>query len=202
MGQGTQRLVILSILKAYTDLLLERSIISDNLTLIVFEEPEVYLHPKLKKELNNVLRKIGNTTNHQVIITTHDPYFASSNFNDEDGKVFSFEKNGDCITEVKSDTISGIEDELLHILLFNMAIKLTKMDLSKFGSYLLEHYSESQKMYIDDRDTKKEEKTIALPIYIRHQIHHADNKLNKPFSIKELAQSIKVLNDVLCKFRG
>ena len=50
---------------------------SDQKTCIVFEEPEIYLHPKLKQDLYSFLSEIANDhlSNVMVIMTTHDPYF-------------------------------------------------------------------------------------------------------------------------------
>src|SRR3990167_5449613 len=41
LGQGTQRIIIASILKAYVDILIERNIHIENPILILFEEPEI-----------------------------------------------------------------------------------------------------------------------------------------------------------------
>jgi len=196
LGQGTQRLIILSILKAYVDILLEKGVKSDHLTLILFEEPEVYLHPRLKKTLNNILKTIADTDNNQIIITTHDPYFAFSNFRGDNNKVYSFSRNEKNLTEPKPDIISGIEDELLHILLFNMALE-SKKGINDLDAALLKLPKVISKKYIDDRDNS--EKTVALPVYVRHQIHHPNNKINVPYTAEELIESIKILNLFLSK---
>ncbi len=69
VGQGTQRLIIAAILQE----LGKAKAITEELFLI-FEEPEIYLHPKLKRSLYDALLVISES-NINVIITTHDPYF-------------------------------------------------------------------------------------------------------------------------------
>ena len=74
VGQGTQRLIIASLLKYLGDK--KGSKFSSKLTYIIFEEPEIYLHPKLKESLFNSLCEIVDKNNNiKIIITTHDPYF-------------------------------------------------------------------------------------------------------------------------------
>ena len=120
LGQGTQRIIVVSILKAYIDILIEEGIHTEKPILVLFEEPEIYLHPKLKRTLNTTLEKIAEQDNHQVIITTHDPYFVFKNFEGEEKSIFSFEKK-DGVTKVSSNKIVyGIEDELLFIFLYSL----------------------------------------------------------------------------------
>ncbi len=70
VGQGTQRLIIAAILQELSKVKAP----SEELFLI-FEEPEIYLHPRLKRNLYNALSEIAENHNIKVIITTHDPYF-------------------------------------------------------------------------------------------------------------------------------
>ncbi|MFZ2484325.1 MAG: AAA family ATPase [Minisyncoccia bacterium] len=70
VGQGTQRLIIAATLQEVSK---ARTNEGDEIFLI-FEEPEIYLHPKLKRSLYEALLKISEN-NIRVILTTHDPYF-------------------------------------------------------------------------------------------------------------------------------
>lgn len=70
VGQGTQRLIIAATLQE-----LSRSKIASGEELfLIFEEPEIYLHPKLKQSLYQALLEMSEN-NVKVILTTHDPYF-------------------------------------------------------------------------------------------------------------------------------
>lgn len=70
VGQGTQRLIIAATLQEVSKAKLN----SSEELFLIFEEPEIYLHPKLKRSLYEALSKISKN-NIRVIITTHDPYF-------------------------------------------------------------------------------------------------------------------------------
>ncbi|MDO8611174.1 MAG: AAA family ATPase [bacterium] len=204
LGQGTQRIIVASILKAYVDILVERGKHTENPILILFEEPEIYLHPKLKKSLNATLKRISEQDKHQVIITTHDPYFAYTNLKEEGSVIYSFFRNGNNSTDKKEpDVIFGIEDELLHIHLFNRVLRkiraeqkinLEKMDeASPLNIYLLK-YSDGEvrdNIYPSGKINK-----LALPLHIRHVIHHPHDEKNK-FSNEELEKSINILNKIL-----
>lgn len=49
------------------------------LTLVLFEEPEAFLHPPLQEDLAQNLRKFAETENWQVLCATHSPQFVSKN---------------------------------------------------------------------------------------------------------------------------
>lgn len=71
VGMGTQRLIIAALIQYY-----ERNKIGDGKkTLLIIEEPEIYLHPKWKRSLHNTLVKLSDNEDIKVLITTHDPYF-------------------------------------------------------------------------------------------------------------------------------
>lgn len=43
-------------------------------TILLFEEPELFLHPHLMRRLKNALKSIANNTNWQLVISTHSPF--------------------------------------------------------------------------------------------------------------------------------
>jgi hypothetical protein len=93
VGQGTQRLIIAAILQelSKTDTQVEE-------LFLIFEEPEIYLHPKLKKSLYNALFKISKENNVNVILTTHDPYFIELGVGQ---KIYNVFRDKDGSTDVK-----------------------------------------------------------------------------------------------------
>jgi len=203
LGQGTQRIIVTSILKAYVDILIERGNYTGKLILILFEEPEIYLHPKLKRTLNVTLEKIAEQDNHQVIITTHDPYFVFKNFEGKEKNIFSFEKK-DGVTKASSNNIIyGIEDELLFIFLYSLLEKEGKdLETAKIEKF------EKRKYFRND----KNDEYIGDLVYIRNQIHHLgdnpytvglvsekteDCKGNNYYTEKELADAIKKMCEML-----
>lgn len=49
------------------------------MTLILFEEPEAFLHPPQQEALSASLRELCDTPNRQVVCSTHSPHFVSKN---------------------------------------------------------------------------------------------------------------------------
>ncbi|MFZ3020143.1 MAG: AAA family ATPase [Minisyncoccia bacterium] len=205
LGQGTQRIIVISILKAYVDILVEEKLKTENPVLIIIEEPEIYLHPKLKKALNGTLGNIIRQPEHQVIITTHDPYFAYTNFMEEDKILYSFFKEGGTTDKKEPDVIFGIEDEMLYIHLFEKVLKKAKnegkvkkddmkMDETSDLNTYLKSYSEGEtreNIWPNGKPHK-----LALPLHIRHVIYHPGDEKNK-FESTDLEKSVNILNKIL-----
>ena len=205
LGQGTQRIIVASILKAYIDILVEGKKHTEKPILILFEEPEIYLHPRLKRTLNATLGNIANQPNYQVVITTHDPYFAYTNLKDEDSVIYSFFRDEKGNTDKKEpNVIFGIDDELLHIHLFEKVLRKAHADKIISGKYSMDQDSPLDK-YLkgycngeirDNVFPSGKTHSLALPLHIRHVIHHPFDVKNK-FNDDDLEKSIKILNKIL-----
>ncbi len=95
LGQGLQRYLIFILIKLsseYSDKRTsEASNFSLDLTLLLFEEPEAFLHPPQQEQLNISLRKFAQKENQQVLISTHSPTFVSKNIEDL-GSILSVRK--------------------------------------------------------------------------------------------------------------
>ncbi len=85
-GQGFQRHLIYALInltpKYQPVKAPKKKDFQSNLTLILFEEPEAFLHPSQQDTLNASLQDLANTQDNQVIITTHSTNFVSNNFAD------------------------------------------------------------------------------------------------------------------------
>lgn len=86
LGQGLQRHLIYTLLKLsakYTDKKsYAKKEFSPELTLILFEEPEAFLHPGQQEFLNFSLKSLSQEEDQQIIISTHSPIFVSKNIDD------------------------------------------------------------------------------------------------------------------------
>lgn len=82
-GQGLQRHLIYTLLKLSTKYndkkVYEKKEFAPDFTLILFEEPEAFLHPNQQELLNYNLRKLAKEEEQQIIVTTHSPIFVSKN---------------------------------------------------------------------------------------------------------------------------
>lgn len=82
-GQGLQRHLIYTLIRLsskYADKKeAKKKEFSPEYVLILFEEPEAFLHPTQQVNMNNGLRAISQEDEHQVLVTTHSPVFVSKN---------------------------------------------------------------------------------------------------------------------------
>ncbi|MDP2891719.1 MAG: AAA family ATPase, partial [Bacillota bacterium] len=82
-GQGLQRHLIYTLIRVgakYIDKKPEqKKEFSPDLTMILFEEPELFLHPTQQEFLNADLRKLAEDSNQQILCCTHSPIFVSKN---------------------------------------------------------------------------------------------------------------------------
>jgi len=85
-GQGLQRHLIYSLIKLstkYNDVVKKtKKEFSPDYTLILFEEPEAFLHPSQQEKMNLSLRSLAESEGQQILITTHSPIFVSKNTED------------------------------------------------------------------------------------------------------------------------
>ncbi|WP_417377260.1 AAA family ATPase [Gimesia maris] len=80
-GDGMRRAVVFALLRALVDIQRRRANRNEKMRtsssryLFLFEEPELFLHPRAQRTLYDALRSISNTQ--QVLVSTHSPYFFS-----------------------------------------------------------------------------------------------------------------------------
>jgi len=82
-GQGMQRHIIFTLIRLaskYNDIInpSKKDIFDPDFVLLLFEEPEAFLHPCQQELLNNNLKKMAYGSQ-QVLITSHSPAFVSKN---------------------------------------------------------------------------------------------------------------------------
>ncbi len=80
-GHGIQRLALFSLLRTYNTFDFGKKSVDRNI-IIGIEEPEIYLHPPLKRATYALLRNIS-LSKDQVIYSTHDSLFLSVEYFDE-----------------------------------------------------------------------------------------------------------------------
>jgi energy-coupling factor transporter ATP-binding protein EcfA2 len=78
-GHGFQRSFLYELIKlapSFEDIKIsEKKDFDPDLTLIIFEEPEAFLHPAQQENMAYHLRRLGTAEGQQVVITTHSPIF-------------------------------------------------------------------------------------------------------------------------------
>ena len=83
LGQGLQRHLIYTLIKLAPEYAekgtTKNAAFSPDLTILLFEEPEAFLHPSQQALLNINLNKLAKAKNQQVLISTHSQTFVSKN---------------------------------------------------------------------------------------------------------------------------
>ena len=114
-GHGAQRSLIFALIEAIAK---QNSIMNDEGTqeravLILFEEPELYLHPHLMRKLKNSLLTISQSNGWQVVISTHSPFLI--NVTEEPKSLIILKKNGNLqppgLKQLEADPFVGNERE-------------------------------------------------------------------------------------------
>ena len=86
-GQGFQRHLIFTLIKTAAEYQPvpkpdKKKEFSPNMTLLLFEEPEVFLHPAQQNTLCQNLRKVAAAEGNQCFVSSHSPHFVSQNADD------------------------------------------------------------------------------------------------------------------------
>lgn len=83
VGQGLQRHIIFTLLQLSSKYVekkeYEKKEFAPDFTLLLFEEPEAFLHPCQQECLNRNLQTFSSNEGQQIIISTHSPIFVSKN---------------------------------------------------------------------------------------------------------------------------
>ena len=116
LGQGLQRHLIYTLLKLssrYTEKkTYKKKEFSPELTMILFEEPEAFLHPSQQEFLNTSLRLLSKEEDQQIIVTTHSPIFVSKNIEDISNLIKLKRENGIThVFQVSEDTRKNIIEQ-------------------------------------------------------------------------------------------
>jgi len=123
-GQGLQRHLIYTLLKLsaeYTEKkTYEKKEFAPELTLILFEEPEAFLHPCQQECLNASLKSLSSEEAQQIIVSTHSPIFVSRNIEEITALIKLKRDNGITqVYQVLEDTEKKIikqNNELIQLL--------------------------------------------------------------------------------------
>lgn len=210
-GNGMQRSVALALLQIYAEELAHDPEKNQTKPFYLFiDEPELCLHPKGQTKLLKAILEISKTK--QVFLTTHSPYFLVTPYLSNVG-LFIFRKDGvsNIVEDASLETMfpwSPTWGEInfkayklptveLHNELYGYLQDLSGEDkLGKFDSWLITYGLPACKQWIMDNDTPKTI-NVTLQTFIRHHIHHPENKLNPIYTENELDQSIREMINLL-----
>lgn len=197
-GSGVKRLILLNFFRAEA----ERRKREENIPSVIYaiEEPETSQHPSHQRKLIEAFIELANAENTQVIMTTHSPAIV---------KLLDFEH----LQLVKN----GSGKEVINVERGNLPYpSLNEVNYLAFGESNDEYHNElygfieSEQLLSDfkaDKETMRykrilrngnvRDEQIVLSEYIRHQIHHPENKKNIRFTNEQLQDSIAELRQFI-----
>lgn len=138
MGKGMRSIYLFSLLEAYTQ-------VEENLpSIIMIEDPEIFLHPSLQKVCGTILYRLS--AKNQVIFTTHSPNLLP-NFNSRQIRQVILREDGSSDIRKKTD-ISAILDDLGYTAGDLMNVNFVfivegKQDKSRLPLLLRKYYAET-----------------------------------------------------------
>ena len=142
MGKGMRSIYLFSLLEAYTQ-------IEENLSsIIMIEDPEIFLHPSLQKVCGRILYRLA--AKNQVVFTTHSPNLLP-NFNSRQIRQVVLSQDGSSDIRERTD-ISAILDDLGYTAGDLMNVNFVfivegKQDKSRLPLLLGKYYAET----VDDQ---------------------------------------------------
>ncbi len=203
-GSGVKRLILLNFFRAEA----ERRKTENNVPDIIYaiEEPETSQHPEHQNQLINALIELSESEHTQIILTTHSPAIVKM----LDFKYMRLIENTDelRVTSIQEKTLPfpslnevnflAFDDcsESYHNELYGFIEEKKRLSEFKIGR--------TTKPYNQEHRGGKEvtQKNIVVSEYIRHQIHHPENKRNPKYTADEMRSSIEEMRQFIQQEKG
>lgn len=198
-GSGVKRLILLNFFRGEV----QRRFEEGNSTGVIYaiEEPETSQHTDNQRKLIEALKDLSRTKHVQVILTTHSPEIVKqlefSNLR------LITEKNGEKnIDNVLPGQLQYPSLNEVNYVAFNEATEEYHNELYgyiEFQGWKQDYFKgRATRKYIrQSQNGSKKEEEKDLTEYIRHQIHHPENKLNPHYTHEELRHSINDMRNFI-----
>lgn len=197
-GSGVKRLILLNFFRAEAE---RRQTVRDVPDIIyAIEEPETSQHTEHQKKLISAFKSLSGISNTQIIITTHSAALVKElNFdnlrlitNDDTSKTINNVISGQLpypsLNEVNYLAFSEVTDEY-HNELYGYIEAEDQLNQFRSGKPTLK--------YIKEIKSGIKEENLVLTEYVRHQIHHPENKRNTRFTHVQLKTSIDLMREFI-----
>lgn len=185
-------------------------------TILLIDEPELHLHPKLQELLIKILLEV--TKDDQVIVSTHSPYLFK-NLLSKKCALFLFTKDNQDIIAIEDARKEGwglfewspswgeinyFAYDLPTVEFHNELYGYIQWKNGLSNIKTMETFLDSKGIiqdldWLDDRTDPPIKLTRTLCTYVRNSIHHPENTLNQMYSETQLKQSIELMINILKK---
>ncbi len=186
-GSGVKRLILLNFFRSEV----ERSETDKKLPDIIYamEEPETSQHLEHQRQLIEAF--IALSEDKQIILTTHSPAIVRM-LKFENLRLIEDKQKNKKAEKIMKDSLTSRFINEVNFLAFDEGDENYHNELYGFITHKnwFKDFKQGKdkRDYKNDKTRKLEQKTLSE--YIRHQIHHPENKSNPPYTHEELQQSI------------
>lgn len=199
-GSGVKRLVLLNFFRAEAE---RRAEEGDNTGIIyAIEEPETSQHSNNQRVLIKALKELSQADNTQVLLTTHSTIIVKE-LTFENLRIIYEDGNGKYVLPVEPAVLQYPSLNEVNYLAYGEVTEEYHNELYGFLEYQqwINDYRNGRpkREYVQVNNGNNKTKTcnIDLSQYIRHQIHHPENKSNVHFTRDELRQSIEDMRNYI-----
>ncbi len=119
-GQGLQRHLIFTLIRLSSKYTVkekqEKKEWAPDLIMLLYEEPEAFLHPSQQELLHLSLKSLSKEQDEQVLISTHSPHFVSKQMDDITGIIRLHKDNGvSSLFQIDGDVFNTMMDDNLGL---------------------------------------------------------------------------------------
>lgn len=200
-GSGVRRLILISFFRAEA----ERKMSEKDSPGIIYaiEEPETSQHAKNQILLIKALKEIASRPNAQVLLTTHSSTIVKE-LNFTNIRAIQNDNGENCVCAIEEAALAYPSLNEVNYLVFDDASieyhdeLYGTIDANGWKNELQMICTSSNDMlnYIDSRRPNRPcQKSISE--YIRHQIHHPENKYNHHYTRDQLVRSIEIMRNLI-----
>lgn len=205
-GSGVKRLILLNFFRAEAERRMQEMKTPD--IIYAIEEPETSQHTENQKKLIKAFLELSKNENTQIILTTHSAnivrqlYFSCLRLITSDNNKKSISKVAEeqlpypSLNEVNFSAFNEINEEY-HNELYGYIEECGYLSKYKEKKETRDYI----RITVDKKKNEKKEKVESkvLSEYIRHQIHHPENKKNIRYTENELRESIELMREFIDK---
>lgn len=204
-GSGVEMLIALALLEAM-------AMLSKDKIVVLIDEPELHLHPKMQAKLVEHLMKLGDRA--QIVASTHSPLLFKNCFQNTTAKLqITMQREGQVevvnahslgfgylgwspswgeicylaydfpTVEFHDDLYCSLEDQFR-----SSPIKRTSQ--ADFDMWLVSKGHQKEIVWTDGNGVKREE---TLMTYVRNRIHHPENAHRPAYTEAQLSASIELM---------